>query len=302
LQQQAYLTESTRMANLLLLLNGIMDNAERELEQQGTLSDAVIARLAALSFSLKPYHTLQGDSLSPRPYSPERGQMLQALLLLRPDSSSLARIRQRITFAGADLAAASLRHSSLEGIDLRGANLHAADLYGANLTAANLTDACLSEANLIRARLAQSTLRRADLRWARLDSADLHLANLDGARMEHAQLLHSNLKAATALFSSIHAAVIHQSDFSYAVLRGSRFDEATLQQVNLSRADLRLTSFAAAQVQQSRFDLALVDSTWQQLLDRWQPDGLPMLMQTYSVVQDTTDQYNNRIYRLRPKS
>ncbi|MCS6991665.1 MAG: pentapeptide repeat-containing protein [Chitinophagales bacterium] len=302
LKQQAYLTESTRMANLLLLLNSIIDNAEQELQQQGTLSDAVIARLAALSFSLKPYRLLRGDSLSARPYSPERGQLLQALLLLQPDSASLARIRQRVTFAGADLAGAQLSRVDLQGVDLRGANLQAADLGGSNLLGADLTDADLSEANLKGARLTNASLRRADLRWSRLDSADLRFAVLDGARMDHAHLVHTTLHSASALFAFLHATVLYDTDLSHAVLRGSKFDQASLQQVNLSRADLRLTSFAGAYLQHNRFDLALVDSTWHQNLTRWQPDGMQALVQTYSLVQDTTDKYNNRIYRLRNKS
>jgi hypothetical protein len=86
--QQSTLLEASKNRNLVSLMSNILGDAEQELKNSKTLSDDIIARIADLSLSLKPYRYLEGDSLSEKEISPERGQLLLTLIRTKLDSSS----------------------------------------------------------------------------------------------------------------------------------------------------------------------------------------------------------------------
>ena len=182
--------ELVQKTNQEPLMSSILEEVGEELRHNParTLTNATINRIAALSFSFQSYQSIEQDSLSKKRYSIERGQLLQALVLMNIDSRSFTQIKRSAVFAEADLRGADFKGLDLSGINLKEAQLKGADLSGANLMGANLGGANLWGANLNRANLSNADWQMADLRWAQLNEASLSLANLNGAYLLNAQL------------------------------------------------------------------------------------------------------------------
>lgn len=220
LDQQTYLQEAERRSSLVFLFSNIMDAINSELKEdigekgKRDLSPQLMGRINALSTRLKPYRYLDGDNLTKKPLSPERGQLLVSLLGSELDIITYKKIYQRLNLNSADLKgavlsdanlrsadllladlrSADLRSADLSGADLRGANLSEANLSGADLSEAILLVANLSEANLSGADLSGTDLRNADLIGVDLRSANLSDADLSGADLSGANLIGANLR------------------------------------------------------------------------------------------------------------
>ncbi len=81
LDQQTNLQEAERRSSLVFLFSNVMDAVDRELRDKTNpsrkLSKPLRGRIIALSRRLEPYKYLtEGDTLSAKPLSPERGQLL----------------------------------------------------------------------------------------------------------------------------------------------------------------------------------------------------------------------------------
>lgn len=179
------------------------------------LSDHLYGRIAALSWAIKPYRFRQyappvdgpsvgeagefyayhfadvtllldwtpeevklatQNQLNPQPLSPERAQLLIALLR---SNVSLSRLDEMgAVFDFADLRFTELRGANLSGLRLRNASFILADLSEADLSYADLTGA--------------------DLRGTRFDQASLDGAILFTATLDHTQF--SNTSMRDALF------------------------------------------------------------------------------------------------------
>ena len=218
LNLQNNLIEAERRGALIILMSNIMDqmNAEIIKQKEDTLkinpsantdtlkyqlSDPLIGRIASLSQGFLPYRYLEGDTLSAKEVSPERGQLLLALVKSNLDSFTLQKIYSNTNFNAAYLKGANLIEADLIGADLSRADLRWADLYGADLRRATLRRADLRGvdlcwANLDLAYLSRATLSRADLRWAYLDGADLSRADLRRTNLDGADLRWANLSRA----------------------------------------------------------------------------------------------------------
>ena len=190
------MVESIRKGNQVLLMGNVLDQVSDELTSKpdGKLSDATIARVVALSHSLKPYRYFVGDTLSDQQLSPERGQLLLALVLMGMDSSSLEKIMLKATFSKADLSGVNLSGLDLSGIDLSGANLNDADLRAANLSAAMLKKANLFGAKLDMTNLREANLDRAVMSWSDVNDADLSKAFMEGVDLRNARLRNTDLR------------------------------------------------------------------------------------------------------------
>lgn len=261
------------------------------------LNDTTIARIAALSFACKPHPYFEGDSLSAKAYSPERGQLLQALVLLQMDTGSFARIKRKTTFAGADLRGADLKGLDISGINLNGANLKDADLSGANLRGANLHEANLGGAILNGANLSHADVRRADLSWAQLNEATLTSANLNGAILTNAQLRKADASGATFQWTQSEGALYHEANLTKADFTGTNFTKANLSLANLDGADLRRVNLKEADLPGATLNQTLVDEQWKEKLKQWQPTGL----KNYTVENDTIDAKKQPLFRLKKK-
>lgn len=299
LREQAEIIASVRNGNLLSLMNGILAQAEEEMASNGTLSDTVIARIAALSLSLKPYRYLEGDSLTATANSPERGQLLMALILMKMDSGSFARIRQLTIFSGADLAGADLKHVDLSGAVLNHANLKDTNLSGANLNHADLKDACLWGANLNGASLTGADLKRADLSWAKLNDTDLKFANMNGAQLTNAQLMDAEMHGASIQWADLGAAILKDANLHGVNFLGTKLKKADFRNAVLTKSDLRMAHLDEAVLTGAELNRALVDSNFIEKMDVWQLNGSSEIEGSYRVITDSLDQWKHRVFSLR---
>ncbi len=301
IQEMAALMKSVRENDLAPLMRNILDDVWEELKHnpRRTLSDTTITRIAAISFSFKPYPYIEADSLSEKAYSPERGHLLQALILMNIDSGSFAQIKRHTLFAGADLRGANLKALDLSGIHLRGAYLKDADLSGANLKGADLGEANLWGANLNRANLSHADLKRADLSWAQLNEATLILANLSVANLANAQLNRADLNQVTFQAAQSGGALFHEANFTKANLVGANFTKANLSQAILEDTELRRINFSGANLLGVRFNKAIVDKSWLDKLKEWQPIGKKEVLDNYTIVNDTIDKWKVPLCRLK---
>src|SRR5204862_7893161 len=144
IREQSELIESCRRSSLVILMNDILDKVDDDLKNNpgGKLSDKTIASIvAAFNYTFIPYRYWEGDSLSEKKLSPEKGQLLLELFIKNIDTSSFNKIKLNAHFSGADLRKGDLRGVDLSGADLKDVDLSDADLSGASLSSADLRGA-----------------------------------------------------------------------------------------------------------------------------------------------------------------
>ena len=96
------------------MMSNIMDKVDEELtkdwngDKKRNLSPQLIGRIAALSQSFRPYRFWQDSMLIEKPFSPERGQLLLALIKSELDTMTYKRIYDETTFDQAYLDGARL--------------------------------------------------------------------------------------------------------------------------------------------------------------------------------------------------
>ena len=207
-----------------------MDAVDKELKEDigkkgvRDLSPQLIGRITGLSTRLKPYRYLDGDELTTKPLSPERGQLFISLLGSQLDTNTLVKIYNRIDLRDADLIGANLRGANLIGADLSDADLAFADLSDANLRDADLRDADLSRADLGDANLSGADLTLTDLSRADLSDADLRYAYLLGAYLIGANLRGANLWNADLSIADLSQAKVDNDFLRETQLKGYQID------------------------------------------------------------------------------
>lgn len=304
LREMAALVEAVKKGDSAPLMRSILNDVGDDLKRNPgrTLRDTTIARIAAYSFALKPYKYYEGDSLLEQACSPERGQLLQALVLMNIDTGSFGQIIRSTLFAGADLRGADLKGLDLSGINLQEANLKDVDLSSAILKGADLSKANLWGAKLNRANLSMATLRRADLGWAQLNEAVLSLANLNGANLRNAQLRKANLNGAIFQWAQSGGVLFNEANLTSVNFLGTNLTKVNMSQANLDDADLRKINLSEAVLVGTSLDKAFVNEDWLDKLKEWRPIGVKELLENYSVVNDSIDRIDKRLlYHLRKK-
>jgi uncharacterized protein YjbI with pentapeptide repeats len=300
LQEQKAMLAFIKTSNQEPVLRSLLDDigAELKLSAKRTLSDGSIARIAAASLAFEPYQSIEADSLAEKAYSPARGQLLQALVLMKIDTGSFAKIRRQATFAGADLQGVHLQGLDLSGIDLAGANLMDADLSGVNLTGAVLDKAKLWGAQLVSARLGGASLIRTDFSWAQLQDAVLVKANLNGAYLNNAQMLKTDLTSANFQWAHSMGAMLREAKLTAVVFKGCNLSKANLTQANLCFSDLRKANLSEADLAGAKLNRAVVDDNWSEKLKGWKAVGIKELNDGYTQVNDTFEIDGRPMYHL----
>lgn len=291
--QQLELIETTRNSGLLTWMSLLLDQVDEELSNNPhhMLSDEMIARLAALSYSFKPYARLEDDSVMTKALSPERGTLLLAITKMQLDSVTRRKIMMQSHFASAELKDADLRSANLNRADLQGADLRGANLEGALLDHANLNSANLWGANLRNARLEEADLKKAEMSWADLSGADLRRADLHEASFISAQLRGINLQETNLKWVDFTGAFLNDAnltgaDMFRAMLRRSQLENADLNNANLNLANLSEANLTKANL--AGADLSGVyisDAKWLVRLDEWLVPNANKIQQTYQVVE-----------------
>ncbi len=272
------------------LISNLVYRVKQEAEKDSLLPKETIVALVSLNQTFEPYLLPEGDSLSPLPLSPERGQLLLALTQLSLDSALFVQIKKEVSFAHADLRNQQLMEVDWSHVQLEGANLRGSDLSGACLRSASLVKADLWGVKMPQADLKQANLRRAILAWADVSEAQLAGARLSGANFQNAHLRQSDFSKAIAEWSNFHGSDLRNSNWEKANLKGSEFHRAHLDSANLSATKLVWTDFQEAQLRHTQFEAAAVhQSDWLTgKLKEWRITDPTELQQRYQLIPDTT--------------
>lgn len=210
--QQTYLQEADRRSSLIFLFSDVINDMNAELSQENrTLSNALIGRIVNLSRAFKPYYYLDGDSLTTKLKSPERGQLLLALLESELDTQTYKVIFQRSDFSYAELEGFDLSFKYLDWINLKYAHLDNANFENSSVRLSNLSFASCKNANFQSADLTLSDLIGTNFTNANLIMAILNACNATSIVLDSADIRGSDLKS--VLFEN--GSFVH-SDMSYA--------------------------------------------------------------------------------------
>lgn len=247
---QIKLEEANRRSSLILMMSNIMDKMDEEFKNNPInreLSPLLIGRIAALSQSFRPYLFLDKDTLTKKSYSPERGQLLIALVNSNLDTATYDKIYQLSSFQDAYLVGAEFRSKYLKGVNLKGANLSNANFRGADLSNANLSDVILNGINLRGANLKKtlfdnvvfkrytffpnkitgSSFRGADLN-------NIHLTNLDLSNIDfrNANLQDVNMSNINITGVNFHSANLCGITLNKLYFNGKNIDSMAIQLVS----------------------------------------------------------------------
>ncbi|HEX8322103.1 pentapeptide repeat-containing protein [Longimicrobium sp.] len=208
INRQTELAESARRSALIFEQTAILDKID---EEMGALTVAeadsgkprlplrLEGRIIALSRSLRPYRYLDGDNLTPMALSPERGQLLTALMNSQIDMSRI-------------LTQANFQYSDLPGIRFRDFDLGQERMVVSQVTIIGDTIILRpDEISLAGSNFRSSLLEDGSFKLVRLEKADFRYADLSSVDFEEAKLI--------------------GADFSYATLTGVDFTDANLQHV-----------------------------------------------------------------------
>jgi hypothetical protein len=280
--------------NLLDLINQDLQDGARQLQP------STLERIRTFSLGVGPTE-VSSDPFEMRGKSPERGQLLLALLAMDLDTSSWREIKSTIAFAYADLEGALLAGKDLSGIDLqsanlKGANLEKVDLKGANLRFSNLKEALLDSADLSRADLLQS-----DLEWAQGKGLNAIKAVFNGASLANVQFQDADLRGCKLRFVSGPTAQFMGSDFRNADFKASRFSGANFQKANVKGANLNMTDLQFSRFQPLGLDSVRVGKgTWPENLQVWhQENNSEGWEKRYLIVRDSTQKFEAEYLILR---
>lgn len=287
IQEQSELIESSRRSSMIILLSSVMDKVDDELKNNPTrtLSDNNIASIAeAFNYSFEPYRYLEGDSLSAKMLSREKGQLLLALYARNIDSVSFKKIKYSATFNGADLHGANL-----SGIDLSNVNLSDADLRDANLNGAIFKNTILRGANmkgvkLNKANLNGADLRRADLSWAELNESQMDSANLASADLTNAQLRKASLRKAYFRSAKLDGALLIGANLEGGDLGYASLVKANLTMTNLTNEEFFGANFNEAIMTEVELENTEVDKDWFEKLNGWQIAEANEIQKNYKIV------------------
>ncbi len=305
MEQQLKLQEAVRNSNLVFLMANVFNKIDDELKNNSNrkISEETISRIATLSYFLKPHWYEEGDSLSEKRRSPERGQLLLTLCQMEIDSNSFDQIKKRTSFAGADLRKADLRQAKLNGINLKGAHLKGANLSKANLRDANLKEANLWGANLNKADLNGANLYQSNCAWAEMNETNLSNCKMDGADFTSAKMRKTDMSQAKLKWAYMNGTFLNEASFVEANLigaylkrsnlNGANFSNANLTFVNLSEANLTQTNLTSANLEKTKFK----EANWLEKLNTWQVIGAKEIQDNYKVVVDATGQANYRVIK-----
>ncbi|MBK7738428.1 MAG: pentapeptide repeat-containing protein [Saprospiraceae bacterium] len=294
-QDNINLEEQRNNMALLLALIHELDSTEENFQNKAE-ADAMIHRIAALSASFKITKEWDMENKVYQSLSSERGMLLLILITSIRDSNYFTKIKQNVSFYGADLRNADLNGFNLSGIDLSYANLQYANLQGTNLNNANLKGANMLGINLNHAKLVEANLIAAKLNWAKINEADLHLSKLDSSDLSNTTIQNSNLNHTTFIQTSLCNAILHQSDLSYSTFSGTNMSNVNLTKTKLNYSDVYNTNLSNAILND-----AIIHENWIERLSERNNVGVKEMLEKYQMVADSSMYKDSIIYCLKPK-
>ncbi len=292
ISELAEILESLRNGNQVPLMSSVLDAVEREVETHaGHLTAATISRVVELSKSFKPYRRYEGDSLSSKELSPERGQLLISLVLIPMDSASFNRIKRQAVFAYADLQNVELSEVDLSDINLSKANLRRGNFSGSSFRNATMDKVDFWGANLDRTDFTGADLRRITMNWAEVNNANFNNANIDGsslmdAKFRNTDFSHTSVQWTNAVNSVFNGATMRYTDFTRSDLRRANFSGT-----NMTNALLLQSRIQESIMDSVHFDSTVVHDTWLEELSTSKVSGTDAILNSYSITIDSSDKH-----------
>jgi uncharacterized protein YjbI with pentapeptide repeats len=295
------MTQSIRQSNQVNLMSYVLDQVDEDLKRsdERVLSDATIARIAALSFSFKPYRYFIGDSLSKNKLSPERGQLLVALVHMDIDSVSFAKIKAKTTFAYADLRNVNLIGADLSGIDLERSNLEYSRLNQINLSYSKLNHSIMNGATINNALINNVDFRSASLTWAEINDSEIRNGQFNGANLVHAQFINSNLSSSVFDIANLTHAILRNATLIRTDLARSNLSNADLSNVILTGGRLIKADIHKANLSSAILDDVEVQTKWIENLVNYDITGLNYVTQKYFVSDSTFKEQIGKYWLIR---
>lgn len=318
IREQSALIEAIKKDKQKPFLVHVLERVRAELgdAEQDTLSNDLINNISALSTTLKPYPSLEGDSLSREIYSPERGQLLLSLSSLPIDSLSFHRIKLRTSFAYSNLKKVSLRTLDLQDVDLQNSELSHTNFRDAKLTNAHLSEGNLRGADLLGSNLVGADLKRANMSWVNANQATFDDAYMSGINLSAARLKNTTMKRVELRWADLTDALVLSSNLEYADVVGANlkrvnlsnsiltdtdlryadFTQADLSFADLRRADLKFATLYGANLIGVKLDSVEIDDPrWIEKLIKWQVKGEQEIKSKYQIVESE----NSSTYHIR---
>ena len=304
LDQQNQMIEAIEFNNPSLILQGVFSELMTEVQSHpnDSLSPKLVDQIARISEAFRPYPYWNGkDSLTTKAYSPERGRLLEGLLILNLDAASFRRILESANFSHADLSKVDLSGVDLSGIELSHALMKDGKLSGCILRGANLEGAEFWGATMDSVILDSANLRRADLRWANLTHAQMVATNLDGANLDQANLLAANLSGARSEWSFWNGSLLTEANLAGCNLLGAQMKQANFTRANLSDALIREVDFYQAIFSGTQISQAPVGVNWMERFNQSQVVDGAFIQEQYEVVKGSSALFKDEIYVLQKK-
>ena len=181
IKQQASIMESTRRSSLVTLMSNILDIADAELKNSNTrqLSKGTIARISALSHSLKPYHYYEDNGISEKQLSPERAHLLVALANMEIEPKSWKNL----------MAISNFQHSDLTNMDLSRLNFDSINLSGSDFSGSNIC---------------YTSFRYGNLEKTVFDSTLMYFSDFSYSNLAHSIFRNIPLKTGTSMAALYH--------------------------------------------------------------------------------------------------
>jgi uncharacterized protein YjbI with pentapeptide repeats len=199
---QSTLMEAERRGGQVLFMGNLLNDLSKEIDAQEskigsyTLSDQLIAKIAATTKGLVPYQFLQNGKVTEEEYSIERGQLLHALMNSGLDTTTLQKIFKIATFEDSYLPNVDWSDRDLYELDLSGSDLSWSTLFRCSIKSANIqrmrfdnisgdgldfSGKILHGCSFIGAGLSDANLSEVGGVGVDFTQADLMQANFDGA-------------------------------------------------------------------------------------------------------------------------
>jgi len=283
--------QSQKLRLVLTLINQLDSSATASSKEH------LIQRIVTLSSSFRTFQAFDTTNPLAKNYSMERGQLLLALVHTKMDSVSYRKLKENVSFWGAELAKVDLQGLDLSGIDLRFANLQGANLQGITMSNANLTGANLMGCNLNESVLNGINLQWANLSWVKINNAELQNSTLDSADFSNSIIQKSNLSHSTMVWTIFNNALLLNSNLS-----NSSLHEAQFSKTNLSFADISNIELGTINFNNALLDNVIVDKNWLMQFNSLYQDRPNFIKNKYitmdykTTISDTIIYYLKRVY------
>jgi len=243
IKEQSHLIEGQRRSSLIFMLANIMDTIDESLAEAKDIdyhpsrivNKVTIARLAALSQSMKPIRYLEGNSLIENSLSPERGQLLLSLVNCKFDTTknTIGTVLNKCSFQQADL-----KHSFLEDVILQNAKLYQADLYNSNWIRVVIDSCVFYDANLASVTFYDNTFKNGFF-----TSLNIENGFITDSGFYNTSLSRNDFSNARVEYSEFINSTLHNENYTGSHLSNVVFEKCKLVNVNFSNAVLTNVRF-----------------------------------------------------------